>query len=75
MLRSEPNQKKSISKVERNHVKQGEMFPNKNVLYEPEDGIYFDNDIMDKNYYYKRLAERLAYSRVYNFSGGRPLLT
>lgn len=68
-LRSEPNQKKAIPKVERNHMKKAEMFPNERVAEDHEDGIYFDNDIMDKDYYYRRLAERLGYSRVYNFSG------
>lgn len=68
-LRSEPNQKKAIPKVERNYHKKSEMFPNEHVVEDPEDGIYFDNDIMDKDYYYRRLAERLGYSRVYNFSG------
>ena len=71
MLRSEPSQKKSIPKVIRHQSKSKEIFPNENVLKEPEDGIYFDQDIMNKDYYYQKLAQRLGYSRVYNFSGCR----
>lgn len=68
MLRSEPSQKKSIDKFLRNGSKVKEVFPNKDVL-EQKDGIFHDNDIMDKDYYYQKLAQRLGYSRVYNFSG------
>ena len=69
MLRSEPSNKKSIAKVIRHAEKTNEVFPNEHVLEEPEDGIYYDNDIMNKDYYYQKLAQRLGYSRVYNFSG------
>lgn len=74
MLRSEPSQKKSIPKVVKHSYKKGEVFPNENILEEPEEGIYFENDIMDKNYYYRKLAERLGYTRVYQFSGCKEAL-
>lgn len=69
MLRSEPSQKKSIPKVIRHKDKIHEIFPNEDVLEHPKDGIFFENDIMNKDYYYQKLAQRLGYSRVYNFSG------
>lgn len=74
MLRSEPTNKKSISKVRRHQSKSKEIFPNEDVLEHDEDGIYFENDIMNKDYYYHKLAQRLGYSRVYNFSGCNYLL-
>lgn len=75
MLRSEPNQKKSIPKVKRHHEKVVEVFPNERILEHPQDGIFFANDVMNKDYYYQKLAQRLGYSRVYNFSGCELLFT
>ncbi len=72
MLRSEPSQKKSVDKFLRNGNKIKEVFPNKDVL-ERKDGIFHDNDIMNKDYYYQKLAQRLGYSRVYNFTGSSSL--
>lgn len=69
MLRSEPSQKKSIPKVRRFQEKSKEIFPNEDVLEHPKEGIFYDHDIMNKDYYYQKLAQRLGYSRVYNFSG------
>lgn len=66
MLRSEPNQKKSLDKFIRNAKKHPEIFPNEKVPDEEEE-IFLDHDIMNKDYYYQKLAQRLGYSRVYQF--------
>ena len=66
MLRSDPNQQKSIDKFIRNAKKSKEIFPNEKVP--KEEDIYFESDIMNKDYYYKHLANRLGYSRVYSMN-------
>ena len=69
MLRIEPNNKISIEKNLKHAKKLGDYFPNKDIL-DGKEGLHFDNDVNDKDYYYKRLSKRLAYSRVYKMDGG-----
>lgn len=64
MLRSAPSQKKALKKFSRNHKKMPEVFPNANVMQD-KDGIFLDNNIMNKDYYYKKLVQRLGYARAY----------
>lgn len=68
MLRCEPNQKKSIPKFLRNGKLSKEVFPNEDILQHQEEGIFYEDDIMNKDFYYAHLAERLGYGRVYNFN-------
>ena len=68
ILRSEPTQKKSIPKVCRDGELKGEIFPNEEIEEHPEEGIYYPNDVMNKDYYYQKLAQRLGYSKAYNFN-------
>jgi CRISPR/Cas system-associated endonuclease/helicase Cas3 len=74
MLRNEPTQKKSIDKFMRNAKKHPEIYPNEKVPDEQTE-IFLDHDIMDKNYYYQKLAQRLGYSRVYQFGNVNTSLT
>lgn len=70
MLRTEPNNKKNLDKVERNIDRMDEMYPNEEVLNDP-DGIFYNEDIWDKDYFYQKLAKRLGYSRVYRMDNSR----
>jgi uncharacterized protein YijF (DUF1287 family) len=68
ILRSEPAQKKSIAKVERDIHKKREYYPNEVLMEHPEENIYHPDDIMDKDYYYTKLAQRLGFSKAYDFN-------
>ena len=64
LLREKPDKKKNKEKYVKKIRKGKELFPNKNIGSGDNSDIHFENDYMDKDYFYQHLAQRLGYSRA-----------